>query len=233
MSKVIIIKNNKGGVGKSWITFQLGHGLQLISDKKVLIITSDNQNNILEYAGKEKVILDSGLEKWIKTGAGDLVRLRENLFFIPLKTSHLNLQSKDKLEALFDTFKEEYEYILIDSTPTIGIDKYFVELADEVIIPGFADKVTINSITSLLEQTEVRKIKSVLVNRWGNTSKENHYYEGLKEILEPCGILLPAPISHCSIIGKLIDEGKTIWESRSKKVRDIQDIFAKVIEAIV
>lgn len=233
MSEVIVIKNNKGGVGKSWITLQLAHGLQYVSDKKVLVLTSDNQNNILEYAGKEKIISDSGLEKWLKTGTGDLVRLRDNLFFIPLKASHLNLQSKDKLEELFKAFKKEYGYILIDSTPVVGIDKYFVDLADKIVIPGFADKVTINSITSLLEQTGVNKVKSVIVNRWGQTSKEKHYYQGLKEVLEPYEILLTTPISHCAIIGKLIDEGKTIWESKSKKVKDIQKTFTEVIEAIL
>ncbi|MEG0236568.1 MAG: ParA family protein [Cetobacterium sp.] len=230
---VILIKNNKGGVGKSWITLQLAHGLQHVSDKKVLIVTSDNQNNILEYAGKDKVVSDSGLEKWIKTGTGDLIRLRKNLFFIPLKTSHLNLQSKDKLESLFEAFKEEYAYILIDSTPVVGIDKYFVELADKVVIPGFADKVTINSITSLLEQTEVRKVKSIIINKWTKTAKEKEYYHGLKEVLEPYEILLTAPIAQSAMIGKLIDDGKTIWESNSKKVKEIQENFVTVIEAIL
>lgn len=230
---VILIKNNKGGVGKSWITLQLAHGLQHVSDKKVLIITSDNQNNILEYAGMEKAATGSGLEKWIKAGTGDLIRLRKNLFFIPLKTSHLNLQSKEKLECLFEVFKEEYEYILIDSTPVVGIDKYFVDLADKVVVPGFADKVTINSITSLLEGVEVRKVKSVIINKWTKTAKEKEYYKGLKEVLEPFEILLTAPINQSATIGKLIDDGKTIWESNSKKIKTIQESFVTVIEEIL
>lgn len=230
---VILIKNNKGGVGKSWITLQLAHGLQHVSDKKVLIVTSDNQNNILEYAGMEKITTDSGLEKWIRTGTGDLIRLRKNLFFIPLKTSYLNLQSKEKLECLFEVFKEEYEYILIDSTPVVGIDKYFVDLADKVVVPGFADKVTINSITSLLEGVEVRKVKSVIINKWTKTAKEKEYYAGLKEVLEPFEILLTTPINQSATIGKLIDDGKTIWESNSKKIKTIQESFVTVIEEIL
>lgn len=230
---IILIKNNKGGVGKSWITVQLAHGLQHVSDKKVLILTSDNQNNILEYTGKDKVLSDLGLEKWIRTGTGDLIKVRKNLFFIPLKTAHLNLQSKDKLESLFEAFKQEYAYILIDSTPVVGIDKYFLELADKVVVPGFADKVTINSITSLLDQTEVRKIKSVVINRWGKTAKEKYYYQGLKEVLEPYEILLTTPIPQNALVGKLIDDGKTIWESNSKKLKNIQETFVKIIEAIL
>ena len=181
----------------------------------------------------EKAATDSGLEKWIRTGTGDLIRLRKNLFFIPLKTSHLNLQSKEKLECLFEVFKEEYEYILIDSTPVVGIDKYFVDLADKVVVPGFADKVTINSITSLLEGVEVRKVKSVIINKWTKTAKEKEYYAGLKEVLEPFEILLTAPINQSATIGKLIDDGKTIWESNSKKIKTIQESFVTVIEEIL
>ncbi|MGL4901522.1 MAG: ParA family protein, partial [Cetobacterium sp.] len=77
------------------------------------------------------------------------------------------------------------------------------------------------------------KIKSVVINRWGKTAKEKHYYQGLKEVLEPYEILLTTPISQCAVIGKLIDEGKTIWESNSKKLKNIHEIFVKVIEAIL
>ena len=50
--KVIIIKVNKGGVGKTFLTVQLGAGLASIG-KKVLILTSDSQNNILHYTFKD------------------------------------------------------------------------------------------------------------------------------------------------------------------------------------
>lgn len=222
---VILIKNNKGGVGKSWITLQLAHGLQHVTNKKVLIITSDNQNNVLEYAGKEKIVSDSGLEKWVRTGAGDLVRLREKLFFIPLKTSRLNLQSKDKLKELFEVFKQEYAYILIDSTPVVGIDKYFVDLADKVVVPGFADKVTINSITSLLERVEVRKVKSVIINKWTKAAKEKEYYKGLKEVLEPFEILLTTPINQSATIGKLIYDGKQSGNLTLKKLKQYKKVL--------
>ena len=50
MGKIILVKNIKGGIGKSWITLQLAH-LFATKDNKVLIITSDSQNNIPLFAG--------------------------------------------------------------------------------------------------------------------------------------------------------------------------------------
>ncbi|MGL5625218.1 AAA family ATPase, partial [Cetobacterium sp.] len=84
MGKVITIKNNKGGVGKSWLTLQLAHIIALIlEDKKVLILTSDSQNNILLYANISVPVV-SGLEDHVLKGDGDIISLRENLYYIPL-----------------------------------------------------------------------------------------------------------------------------------------------------
>ncbi|MGK4199385.1 AAA family ATPase [Fusobacterium sp. HC1336] len=64
MSKVILVKANKGGVGKSWLTLQLAHATAL-KDKQVLIITSDSQNNIPRFAGIKENNFENGLEYWI------------------------------------------------------------------------------------------------------------------------------------------------------------------------
>ena len=48
---IILVKNNKGGVGKTYITLQLAAYKALIKNKKTLILTSDSQNDILKFAG--------------------------------------------------------------------------------------------------------------------------------------------------------------------------------------
>ncbi|WP_291943417.1 hypothetical protein [Cetobacterium sp.] len=53
------------------------------------------------------------------------------------------------------------------------------------------------------------------------------------EVLKPYEIHLTAPIPQSALIGKLIDDGKTIWESNSKKIKSIQENFVNVIEAIL
>ena len=44
---IILVKNNKGGVGKTYITLQLAAHKALIKNKKTLILTSDSQNDVL------------------------------------------------------------------------------------------------------------------------------------------------------------------------------------------
>ncbi len=70
---IILVKNIKGGVGKSWITFQLAH-LFAIQSKKILIITSDNQNNIPLFAGINFKNNQKGIESWIVENKGDFAK---------------------------------------------------------------------------------------------------------------------------------------------------------------
>lgn len=64
---IILVKNNKGGVGKTYITLQLAAYKAFIKDKKTLILTSDSQNDILKFAGvKVDDTSKFGLEDFIE-----------------------------------------------------------------------------------------------------------------------------------------------------------------------
>ena len=67
---VVLVKNNKGGVGKTWIALQLAGYKALIENKKTLILTSDSQNNILNYSGiKIQDVNKKGLEDMLENKA--------------------------------------------------------------------------------------------------------------------------------------------------------------------
>lgn len=232
MSKIILFKNNKGGVGKSWITLQIAHALQIKTGKEILILTTDSQNNILHYAGKENVEFNGGLEDWIKGKEGEMICIREKLHFIPLMADYIKPTSRNNLVSFIQSLRERFEYILIDSTPTLSLDKDFLELADEIIIPTFLDSVTTTSIVNLIKQVDKLKVKAIIPNRYTRTTKEKQYYSSLVEVLDQTGIMLSIPISQSGEIGKLIDKGKTVWESNSSKTEHIRDIFVNIVEVI-
>lgn len=238
MSKIILTKNNKGGVGKSWITLQLAHALQLKTNKKVLILTTDSQNNILHYSGNAHVEFKNGLEDWINGKNAEIIKLREDIYFIPLMADYIKATSRNKLVGFIQSLREKYEYILIDSTPTLSLDKDFLEIADEIIIPTFLDNVTTDSIVNLINKITEKnensklKIKAIIPNRYTRTSKEKEYYRSLVEIFHQTGVLLTVPLAQSSEIGKLIDKGKTIWESNSIKTEPIREIFLEIVEVI-
>lgn len=55
MERIVLVKNNKGGVGKSWLALQLA-AYQAYRGNIVLILTSDSQNNIFNFAGYKRAI---------------------------------------------------------------------------------------------------------------------------------------------------------------------------------
>ena len=228
--KVIIIKVNKGGVGKTFLTVQLGAGLASIG-KKVLILTSDSQNNILHYTFKDGEVpsFKNGLKVWVRGKKGELIKLRENLFFIPLENSKFSSVFSKKLEPFLDRMREEYDYILIDSIPTMKIDSTFVACSDKVIIPMFCDNPTLKGALNVISETGIEKIHSIIVNRYRPTATQKSILKEIKEAIEGTDIVFPEPIKELSQVETLARKGKTIWESRARILTPAQESLLDII----
>ena len=238
MNNIFTVKVNKGGIGKTFFTVQIGHGLAL-QGYKVLLITSDSQNNILHYTKSKKEIdkydLSKGLRHAVLYGDNrDLyIKVRENLYFLPTESSVFS----DAFERKFDNFirkkRLEYDYILIDSIPTMDIDKKFMECSDQLIIPTFCDYSTYEGTLNVIEEVGAKKIHSIIINLFKNTKIQKKYYSEFEKSLSGTGIVFPKPIKELSLIENLIENGKTIWESGSKLLIDAQNSFADVIAKII
>lgn len=230
MSRVVLIKANKGGVGKSWITLQLAHKAAL-DGSKVIIITSDSQNNILDFSGNGS-LTPLGLDEWLTGGNGGFTELRKNLYYIPFNSAMLPEELEVRFESFVNVLKGEFDYIFIDSTPVLNLDKKFIDLADEVVIPTFLDQVTLGSIIALMEQITPRnKVKAIIPNRVGRNKIEKEYYKNLKDIVSQ-SIFLSVPIKQSSFISRAIDNGKTIWEYNAKEAKALQELFLQVLEVL-
>ena len=204
---VVLVKNNKGGVGKSWIALQLA-AYKAFQNEKVLILTSDSQNNILNYSG--------------------LTKLRPNLFFLHLQDYKVKGNLDEKFKKQINILKKEFKHIIIDGSPVMNLDNVFVDVAEHIIVPTFLDSVTTNSILNLLKKTDISKIRAVIPNRVGRTKIEKDFYTFLKNKLTRSGVFLSIPINQSSIILKLIENGTLLWERRSQKLDEIKNVFVKV-----
>lgn len=229
---IISIKNNKGGVGKSWLTFNIGHGLSMMG-KKVLILTSDSQNNILTFAGFE--LKDyKGLESLVLKNDCDILRIRENLYYIPLADNNFSQKFREKIKKKILDLKSEYDYILIDSVPTLAVDKEFQEISNKIIVPSYMDDVSILGVDNMLKDTvDKNKILAIIPNRFNGTRNEKERYSELKKILEGNKILLTEPIKQTSFVGDLIAKNKTVWDSCSKKIEETCIILQTVLKEIL
>lgn len=238
MNNIFTVKVNKGGIGKTFFTVQIGHGLAL-QGYKVLLITSDSQNNILHYTKSKKEIdkydLSKGLRHAVLYGDNrDLyIKVRENLYFLPTESSVFSNAFEKKFDDFIRKKRIEYDYILIDSIPTMDIDKKFMECSDQLIIPTFCDYSTYEGTLNVIEEVGANKIHSIIINLFKNTKIQKKYYSEFEKSLLGTGIVFPKPIKELSLIENLIENGKTIWESGSKLLIDAQNSFADVIAKII
>ncbi|MCJ8343766.1 MAG: ParA family protein [Cetobacterium sp.] len=232
MGKIITIKNNKGGVGKTFITTQLATGLAY-AEKKVLILTSDPQNNVFNFLFKGDKTFKKGLKAEVLKNDGEYFRLRTNLYFLPLediKFSHLFLK---ELQNFLKKVKKEFDYIFIDSIPTLKIDEIFLELSDDIIIPSYADELTTESILELLKTIDVTKVKAIVTNRYkASSSIHKTNYTELKKDLDDTPILFTDPIENLTFIELMIQNKKTIWEYNNATARKVQSIFLEILKII-
>ena len=225
---VVLVKNNKGGVGKSWIALQLA-AYKAFQNEKVLILTSDSQNNILNYSGiKIKDTNKKGLEDLLEGKNYELTKLRPNLFFLHLQDYKVKGNLDEKFKKQISILKKEFKHIIIDGSPVMNLDNVFVDVAEHIIVPTFLDSVTTNSILNLLKKTDISKIRAVIPNRVGRTKIEKDFYTFLKNKLTRSGVFLSIPIKQTSIILNLIEKGTLLWERRAQELEQIKNVFIKV-----
>lgn len=233
MGKVILVKNNKGGVGKSWITLQLAHLFSKVGNR-CLILTSDSQNNVLTFS-KEDITYpaEATLEHWLKQGCGETVELRENVSYIPFNSSKIGKDYIQNFKKFIELSKNHFDFIFIDSTPVLGLDDIFVEEADKIIVPTYLDEATTQSTVSMFTSFEAEKIIAIIPNRFTRTAIEKHKLESLNSAFAHSSTIVTTPIPQSSEIGKLIQRNKTIFDVKNSKVRVFQDIFVEVYKKVM
>lgn len=162
MGKVIALANQKGGVGKTTSTVNLGASLAKLG-KKVLIIDIDPQGNATSGVGINKGDLDKCVynilvedEDAYKTIVPTIV---DNFHIIPatiqLAGAEIELVSEVsrelKLKRAIESIKNDYDYILIDCPPSLGLLTInSLTAADSVLIPVQCEYYALEGLSQLL-----------------------------------------------------------------------------------
>ncbi|ABK88151.1 chromosome segregation ATPase [Bacillus thuringiensis str. Al Hakam] len=162
MGKIIAIANQKGGVGKTTTSVNLGAGLAQVG-KKVLLVDIDAQGNATTGVGIEKSELDQCIYNVLVEDAdvqGVIQKTAtENLDVLPatiqLAGAEIELvptiSREVRLQRALQPVRNEYDYIIIDCPPSLGLLTInALTAADSVIIPVQCEYYALEGLSQLL-----------------------------------------------------------------------------------
>ena len=162
MSKIIAVANQKGGVAKTTTSISLASSLVSLG-KRVLLIDLDPQGNASRGVGLDIALLSKTIFDVLSKN-NDINRLikrtvMKNLDIVP---ANLKLASFDSallgkeattflLKNAIQTLKKEYDYIIIDCPPTLGIlNANAFAAAHSILIPVQCEYFALEGITQML-----------------------------------------------------------------------------------
>ena len=174
MCKVIAITNQKGGCAKTNVTVNLGIGLAR-EGKRVALIDNDSQGSLTASLGYEEpddlnvtlanIMMNVINDEENESGYGFLHH-EEGIDFIPanvelsgLGISLINVISRETiLRSNIETMRDQYDYILIDCAPSLGmLTINALVAADAVIIPVQAAYLPVKGLVQLLKTISMVK----------------------------------------------------------------------------
>ncbi|MBI5295580.1 MAG: ParA family protein [Chloroflexi bacterium] len=233
-TRIICIANQKGGVGKTTSAVSLAHGLAR-SGKQVLLIDLDPQGQSATALGHGPeagvfYLLTMGespqetafLQSWMRFSG------REGLQYFPgdqqTMAAQTVLNAQDRplssiRESVSRFFKQDLDYILFDTAPSVGgIQERAVWAADLVIVPTATEFLSADGLGKVLRMMSIlqeRKrwrgsLLGILPTFYDEQTRESK--ATLDDLRKRFDASLLAPIHRATILRECAAEGRTIFE---------------------